>query len=525
MFSSDAGEASFSRFFANEFMTSVASPPLYMCVERLNRTSETGYCFSEMKIELGTATGDTIYRSGSARLPTVFGEFTVTVYRDRERKEHLAVRMGDLDGPPPLVRIHSECLTGDVFGSVRCDCGEQLQAALHYISEEGRGLLLYLRQEGRGIGLNNKICAYALQDQGMDTVEANLHLGFPADVRNYTHAARMIKDQGVDSVRLATNNPEKVKALEASGIRVVERVRYQIPPRPENYAYLQTKASKMGHLLSPLPTVASPSGEVLTNHAAPAMIFETALERDNGGVESRLRASLQRAEESRHQGAVPSVTLSYAQSLDGSIAAEPGKPLQLSNPRSQALTHRLRSMHDAVLVGINTLLSDDPRLTVRLVAGKNPQPVVLDSRLRSPLEARLLRPPCVPPIIATTEQASAVREKQLRAAGADVIRLPSQPNGRVDLHMLLRHLYELGFRSLMVEGGAGVITDFVACHLVDRMIITIAPQFVGGLTAVKPSLSKTPGSGRLTNVQYESFAGDLVVYADVEKPASNSTST
>ncbi len=476
-------------------------------------------------MELGTATRDAIYRSGSARLPTALGEFTVTVYRDRELKEHLAVRMGDLDGPPPLVRIHSECLTGDVFGSVRCDCGEQLQAALHDISEEGRGLLLYLRQEGRGIGLNNKIRAYALQDEGMDTVEANLHLGFPADLRTYAHAAAMMNDQGVYSVRLATNNPEKVKALEAFGVRVVERVRYNIPPRPENYAYLQTKASKMGHLLSPLPTIASLAGEVLKNHAAGTNFFETAPEPDNGGVVSRLHASLRQAEELRHPEAVPSVTLSYAQSLDGAIAAEAGKPLQLSNPKSQALTHRLRSMHDAILVGINTLLSDDPRLTVRLVAGKNPQPVVLDSRLRSPLDARLFSPPCVGPIIATTEQASAVREKRLRAGGAEVVRLPSQPNGRVDLHMLLRHLYDLGIRSLMVEGGAGVITDFVACQLIDRMIITIAPQFVDPLTAVKPSLPKTLGSGRLTNVQYESFSGDLVVYGDVEKPASNSTST
>ncbi len=476
-------------------------------------------------MELGTAMGDVIHRSGSARLPTAFGEFTVTAYRDRERKEHLAVRMGELSGPPSLVRIHSECLTGDVFGSVRCDCGEQLQAALHYISEEGRGLLLYLRQEGRGIGLNNKIRAYALQDQGMDTVEANLHLGFPADVRSYTHAAAMIKDQGVHSVRLATNNPEKVKALEACGIHIVERVRYQIPPRPENYAYLQTKASKMGHLLNPLPGLERPSDEGFTNHTAPTVLFETALEPDDGGVLSRLRDSLPQAGERRHPESVPSVTLSYAQSLDGSIAAEPGKPLQLSNPKSQALTHRLRSMHDGVLVGINTLLSDDPRLTVRLVAGKNPQPVVVDSRLRSPLKARLLRPPCVPPIIATTEGASAIREKRLLAAGADVARLPSQPDGLVDLHMLLRHLYELGIRSLMVEGGAGVITNFLACQLVDQMVITIAPQFVGGLSAIQPSLPKTLGSSKLTNVRYESFAGDLVVYAEVERPASSSTST
>ena len=151
------------------------------------------------------------------------------------------------------------------------------------------------------------------------------------------------------------------------GIRVVERVRHQIPPRPENYAYLQTKASKMGHLLSQLPTVATASGEGLTDHVPQGTFFETALGPDNRGAVSRLRASLREAEVLRdaevlrNKEAVPSVTLSYAQSLDGSIAAEAGKPFQLSNPESQALTHRLRSMHDAVLVGINTLLSDDPR--------------------------------------------------------------------------------------------------------------------------------------------------------------------
>jgi 3,4-dihydroxy 2-butanone 4-phosphate synthase/GTP cyclohydrolase II len=192
-----------------------------------------------------------IVRVESARLPTIHGEFEVTVYRDREGKEHVVSRM---DGPidnPPLVRLHSECLTGDVLGSLRCDCREQLEAALERIGQEGRGLLVYLRQEGRGIGLANKVRAYALQDQGLDTVEANLHLGFPVDGRCYRIAAAMLRDQGVTEIRLLTNNPQKVADLEACHIRVVERVPHRIASRDENRRYLQTKAKKMGHLLHP----------------------------------------------------------------------------------------------------------------------------------------------------------------------------------------------------------------------------------------------------------------------------------
>ncbi|MBL7161002.1 MAG: GTP cyclohydrolase II [Anaerolineales bacterium] len=191
----------------------------------------------------------TIRRVDAAQLPTRFGQFKVTAYRDVQNQEHLLLSLGDALTVPPLVRLHSECLTGDVLSSLRCDCGEQLQNALHRIAQEGQGILLYLRQEGRGIGLANKIRAYALQDQGLDTVEANLCLGFSPDQRDYAVAAAMLRDQGIAAVRLMSNNPHKVADLEANQIRVVERVPHQVQARPENRRYLQTKVKKLNHQL------------------------------------------------------------------------------------------------------------------------------------------------------------------------------------------------------------------------------------------------------------------------------------
>ena len=186
-----------------------------------------------------------------ARLPTSFGPFIAWAFEDpTDGVEHLALVLGDLrPAPPPLVRIHSECLTGDALGSLRCDCGPQLRLALARIAEAGRGALLYLRQEGRGIGLLNKIRAYALQERGLDTVEANEHLGFAADLRDYSIAALMLADLGAREVRLATNNPFKIEALERHGVRVVERVGLAVPPSAENAGYLRTKRDKLRHLL------------------------------------------------------------------------------------------------------------------------------------------------------------------------------------------------------------------------------------------------------------------------------------
>ena len=163
-------------------------------------------------------------------------------------QEHVALVVGAFGGKPPLVRLHSECLTGDVFGSLKCDCGPQLKQALRIIGDSGGGVLLYLRQEGRGIGLANKLRAYALQDRGLDTVEANLRLGFGDDERDYAHAAAMLRALGIEEIRLLTNNPNKVAGLDAAGIRVAERVAHHMPANPHNADYLATKRKKSGHL-------------------------------------------------------------------------------------------------------------------------------------------------------------------------------------------------------------------------------------------------------------------------------------
>lgn len=193
-----------------------------------------------------------VERVAETKLPTVHGEFTAIAYRSTvDNDEHVALVRGDIstDSFPVLVRVHSECLTGDVFGSLRCDCGEQINLAMQVIAREGKGVFLYMRQEGRGIGFHNKIRAYALQDKGMDTVEANLALGFPADLRDYGIGAQILADLGLHNIKLLTNNPKKVIGLEAYGLNVVETIPLIVTPNPHNIGYLKTKKSKMGHLL------------------------------------------------------------------------------------------------------------------------------------------------------------------------------------------------------------------------------------------------------------------------------------
>lgn len=441
-----------------------------------------------------------VQRLTSTRIPTVDGEFTLSLYENSaDDKDHLALIYGQVETKENiLVRVHSECFTGDVLGSLRCDCGEQLNASMRHIAEEGAGILLYLRQEGRGIGLLKKLKAYDLQDEGYDTVEANQMLGHGADERDYSIGAQILKDLDIESIRLLTNNPEKIESLEAYGISVAERIPLQPHLNRHNTDYLQTKAERMRHLLElgPLNT-----GQQENPHS------------------TDLAALQQRSEAHFRREGRPFITLSYAQSLDGSIAASDQTPLAISGSESLSFTHRLRAAHDAILVGIGTILSDDPRLNVRHTDGAHPTPIVLDTELRFPTDARLLQREGPKPVIATNESASEERKAALERLDATVIRLNCDQQG-ICLDALVGALADRNLKSVMVEGGTGVITSFLRRRMVDHLVLTIAPMFVGGQPALKNLRSTTDGDPvdacypRLDQVQYRWLGEDLVLEGD-----------
>ena len=385
----------------------------------------------------------------AASLPTRHGDLRIHVFRLGDDAEVVALVHGDVAGDEPvLVRLHSECLTGEALGSLRCDCGEQLEAGLDQVGRAERGVLLYLRHEGRGIGLFDKIRAYALQDDGLDTVDANVALGLPIDGRDYAAAAGVLRKLGVRRARVLTNNPAKLEALAEHGIEVVERVPIEGHVNPVNMSYLQTKASRMGHLLG--------GASVMTSAPGP-----------NG---HHVR---------------PAVTVHYAQTIDGRIAARNGDAHWVSGESSLRLAHELRASHDAIMVGIGTVLADDPRLTVRLVDGHSPIRVIVDSTLRVPLSSNVFTDRTARTIIATTPKAPQARARAIKAAGGEVLRAHADENGAVDLADLLKRLRGLGIGSLLIEGGRGIITSALRGHLVDRLTVCIAPKVIGeGVAAV-----------------------------------------
>jgi 3,4-dihydroxy 2-butanone 4-phosphate synthase/GTP cyclohydrolase II len=414
-----------------------------------------------------------------ASLPTRWGDFRISVFRFDGTEVVALVRGAVDDGEPVLVRLHSECLTGDVLGSLRCDCGDQLRASLAMIGAADRGVLLYLDHEGRGIGLFNKVRAYGLQDGGLDTVDANVELGLPIDARDYSAAASVLQELGIRSVRLMTNNPAKILGLEMHGVEVVERVPLETIPNEINAPYLRAKASRMGHLLDDLPDP-------------------------------------RRVEDATIPGDRPLVTVHYAQTIDGRIASRTGDSRYVSGEGSLRLAHELRAAHDAVLVGIGTVLADDPQLTVRLVSGNSPVRIIVDSRLRIPLNAKVLDTSNARTIVATTAVASEERAAVIRARGAEVLRVRADVDGHVDLRDLLVRLREDGIRSLLVEGGRGMITAVLREHLVDRLTVCIAPKVIGeGISAVGDlNIDKLCDAMTFERSGFIASGGDVVFYGE-----------
>jgi GTP cyclohydrolase II len=432
----------------------------------------------------------------AAPIPTPWGEFQARAFTTPSGHVHLALVAGALgDGASVLTRLHSECLTGDALGSLRCDCGVQLRSALRTVAAEGRGIVLYLNgHEGRGIGLVDKLRAYVEQDAGADTVDANLRLGLHPDLRDYGDAAAVLRALGVRSVRLLSNNPAKVDGLEQNGVAVESLRALSTVAHRRNRAYLQTKQARLGHV--------QPAGVGLAE-VLPAPV-------DVGALLGALRPRADR----------PGVVLKYAQTLDGRIATSTGDARWISGEPERRVAHAMRAGCDAVLVGAGTMLQDDPQLTVRMVPGASPLRVVLDSALRTPLTAKVLSDDAATLILCRAD-ADPARRRALAAAGVMVREVASGPDG-LRIPAILRLLRSLGVASLLVEGGGRVITSLLQAGAVDRVVVSVSPTIIGsGVDAVGPlGTSRVADGIRLVNRSVHLAGDDVLLGFDVQQGAA-----
>jgi 3,4-dihydroxy 2-butanone 4-phosphate synthase/GTP cyclohydrolase II len=422
------------------------------------------------------------------------GTFDVQAFECPSGFVYLALVHGDVSGQTGvLTRLHSECLTGDALGSLRCDCGVQLRLALRTIAAAECGVLVYATgHEGRGIGLVEKLLAYVEQDNGADTLEANLRLGHAVDSRDYGDAGGVLLALGLRSVRLLTNNPAKVAGLEAAGVPVEMIMPITTAPHARNLGYLRTKERSLGHLRPTGP----PVGGDLVQAVDASQLLGTVTARPDR----------------------PYVVLKYAQTLDGRIATATGDARWISGEAERRISHTLRAGCDAVLVGIGTVFADDPQLTVRMVPGASPIRVVLDSTLRVPIDAKVLDPEARTVII-TTERSTPAARRCLEERHVRVLVVPEGPGG-VALGPALAALKEEGISSVLVEGGARVITSLLAGGFVDRVVVGVAPTIIGqGTEAVGPlGVDRVADGIRLTNRCVHMMTDDILLAWDVERP-------
>ncbi|MFY9934715.1 MAG: GTP cyclohydrolase II RibA [Streptosporangiaceae bacterium] len=432
------------------------------------------------------------------QLPTVAGEFDVRAFTFGSGYVYLALIKGDLgDGRSVLTRVHSECLTGDALGSLRCDCGAQLDLGMRALAAEGRGVLIYATDhEGRGIGLLDKLRAYMEQEAGADTVDANLRLGLDPDSRRYDNAAAVLKALGVRSVRLSTNNPRKVKELQAAGITVEEVISVPAFPHLRNQRYLRTKQERFGHVN-------------LIGDPPPAERARQSI--DVGSLLGSAQAPDKR----------PFVVLKYTQTLDGRIAAAMSGTGPASGQAESRISHALRAACDAVLIGVGTVLSDDPQLTVRALPAQSPARVILDSRLRSPLSAAVFSPDA-PTYVMTAAPADHQRKRLALAARHIAVRDIRPGPAGLDIPAVLHQLRTEGIRSVIVEGGARVITSMLAAGVVDRVIVSISPQILGRSTDAVGELHKERIADglRLDGHTVHLIGATIIVAADVAGPSA-----